>query len=81
MSRDVQFKDHSLLTLIISCSSALSFWLASGAVDQAQDWSEYYTAAQRSALKASYNAAGISLIVSAFGSTETPVSSGVNPTT
>ncbi|KZP07837.1 carbohydrate-binding module family 5 protein [Athelia psychrophila] len=59
---------------------ALSFWLSGGSADQAQDWEEEYTAAQRSALKASYNAAGISMIVSAFGSTETPASSGIDPT-
>ncbi|KAF7972364.1 hypothetical protein HWV62_18154 [Athelia sp. TMB] len=58
---------------------ALSFWLLYGAADQAQDWAEM-TAAQRSAIKTSYNSAGISLIVSAFGSTDTPASSGADPT-
>ncbi|KZP18067.1 glycoside hydrolase family 18 protein [Athelia psychrophila] len=59
---------------------ALSFWLLSGAADQADDWAAL-TAAQRTAIKTDYNNAGISLVVSAFGSTDTPVSSGANPTT
>ena len=52
--------------------------LASGSVDEAQNWQEL-TASQRSTYVQEYNAAGISLIVSAFGSTETPTSSGVDP--
>ncbi|KAH9940687.1 glycoside hydrolase family 18 protein [Amylocystis lapponica] len=56
---------------------ALSFLLTSGSADQAQTWEEL-TSDQRSSLKAQYVAAGISLIVSAFGSTETPTSSGVD---
>ncbi|KAF7983288.1 hypothetical protein HWV62_22945 [Athelia sp. TMB] len=59
---------------------AISFYLLSGATDQAQDWAEM-TAAQRSAIKTAYNAAGISLIVSAFGSSDNPASSGADPTT
>ncbi|KZP22442.1 glycoside hydrolase family 18 protein [Athelia psychrophila] len=58
---------------------ALSFWLLSGAVDQADGWAAL-TAAQRTAIKTDYNNAGISLVVSAFGSTDTLVSSGANPT-
>ncbi|KZP29177.1 glycoside hydrolase family 18 protein [Athelia psychrophila] len=57
---------------------ALSFWLLYGAADQAQDWAEM-TAAERTAIKTDYNNAGISLIVSAFGSTDTPASSGADP--
>ncbi|KAG8214866.1 hypothetical protein J3R82DRAFT_10033 [Butyriboletus roseoflavus] len=49
--------------------------MASGAVDQAQNW-EGLTSSQRSTYLSEYKAAGISLIVSAFGSTETPTSSG-----
>ena len=48
-------------------------------VDQAQNWQEL-TAAQRTSIKQQYNDAGISLIVSLFGSTETPTSAGVDPT-
>lgn len=36
--------------------------------------------ATRSSIKASYASAGISLIVSAFGSTEAPTSQGADPT-
>jgi len=59
---------------------ALSFWLTSGPADQALGWTQL-TAEQRSTAKAAYSAAGISLIVSAFGSTDTPTSAGANPTT
>ena len=37
------------------------------------------TAAQRAAIKSQYAAAGISLVVSAFGSTDAPTSSGADP--
>ena len=37
------------------------------------------TAAQRSSIKASYAAAGIKLMVSAFGATDVPTSSGYDP--
>lgn len=47
----------------------MSFLLSSGGVDQAEEW-ETLTAAQRNAIKSQYNAAGIALVVSAFGSTE-----------
>ncbi|KAI5117051.1 hypothetical protein M0805_005290 [Coniferiporia weirii] len=60
-------------------ASALSFLLASGSADQATEW-ETLTAAQRTTIKSQYAAAGISLIVSAFGSTEAPTSSGFDPT-
>ncbi|KAF8548105.1 glycoside hydrolase family 18 protein [Imleria badia] len=59
---------------------ALTFLLASGSVDEAQNWQEL-TASQRSSYLSEYNAAGISLIVSAFGSTETPTSSGLDAVT
>ncbi|KAJ7018720.1 glycoside hydrolase family 18 protein [Mycena alexandri] len=57
---------------------ALAFVYPSSAVDNAGVW-ESMTAAQRATTKAAYNAAGISLIVSAFGSGETPTSQ--DPTT
>ncbi|KAH7909554.1 glycoside hydrolase family 18 protein [Hygrophoropsis aurantiaca] len=59
---------------------ALSFWLTSGPADQAEEWTELDNAT-RASIKSSYNDAGISLIVSAFGSTDTPTSSGDDPTT
>lgn len=57
----------------------LSFLTASGAVDQAQEWASL-DSTTRSTIKAAYKAAGVSLMVSAFGSTETPTSSGTDPT-
>ncbi|KAF8133350.1 glycoside hydrolase family 18 protein [Boletus edulis] len=59
---------------------ALTFLLSSGAVDEAENWEEQ-TASARSSYLSEYNAAGISLIVSAFGSTETPTTSGLDPVT
>jgi hypothetical protein len=58
--------------------SALAFLLTEGAFDKAAEWTQL-TAAQRSAVKAQYAAAGIKLIVSAFGSTDAPTSSGNDP--
>ncbi|KIJ19596.1 carbohydrate-binding module family 5 protein [Paxillus involutus ATCC 200175] len=57
---------------------ALSFLESYGAADQAQEWQEL-TASERTSILDEYNAAGISLIVSLFGSTETPTSSGYDP--
>jgi len=56
----------------------LSFLLIEGAWDKAEEWTQL-TAAQRSSVKAQYAAAGIKLLVSAFGSTDTPTSSGADP--
>ncbi|KZV73519.1 carbohydrate-binding module family 5 protein [Peniophora sp. CONT] len=56
----------------------LSFWLSSGLADQAETWREL-SADQRASIKSEYAAAGIKLLVSAFGSTGTPTSSGVDP--
>ena len=60
--------------------SALSFWLTSGAADMALGWQEL-TSSQRTSYLQEYNAAGISLIVSAFGSTDTPTTSGEDAVT
>ncbi|KIJ62462.1 carbohydrate-binding module family 5 protein [Hydnomerulius pinastri MD-312] len=57
---------------------ALSFLEYYGAADQAQEWEEL-TASERTTILDEYNAAGISLVVSLFGSTETPTSSGYDP--
>lgn len=51
--------------------SALSFWLVSGPAEQAEEWA-LLDDTTRTSLKASYQNAGISLIVSAFGSTDVP---------
>ncbi|KAJ7446727.1 glycoside hydrolase family 18 protein [Mycena latifolia] len=59
---------------------ALSFLLTEGAFDKAFEWTTL-TDAQRASVKSQYNAAGIKLVVSVFGSTDVPTSSGVNPIT
>ncbi|KAG2128558.1 glycoside hydrolase family 18 protein [Suillus clintonianus] len=59
---------------------ALSFWLISGPADQAEEWA-LLDNATRASIKTSYNDAGISLIVSAFGSSDAPTSGGYDPTT
>lgn len=61
------------------CDSALSFWLLEGPADQAIAWLET-SAADQAALLESYHAAGISLVVSAFGSTDIPTTSNADPT-
>ena len=58
--------------------SALSFLTSRGALDNAGSWASL-SDGERAAVKAKYAAAGIKLIVSAFGSTETPTSSGLDP--
>lgn len=47
-------------------------------IDQAQEWVSL-TAAQRTTLKDQYAAAGVKLMISAFGSTDVPTSSGADP--
>ncbi|KAH8109506.1 glycoside hydrolase family 18 protein [Phellopilus nigrolimitatus] len=56
---------------------ALSFLLTSGTADQAEEWVQI-GASSRSSIKSQYADAGIKLIVSAFGSTDTPTSSGAD---
>ncbi|KAJ6591530.1 glycoside hydrolase family 18 protein [Mycena vulgaris] len=58
----------------------ISFLLTEGAWDKAFEWTTY-TDAERATVKAQYAAAGIKLLVSAFGSTDVPTSSRVNPVT
>lgn len=58
--------------------SALAFLLTEGAFDKAEEWTQL-TAAQRSSVKSQYAAAGIKIIVSVFGSTDAPTSSGADP--
>jgi len=57
---------------------ALSFLLLEGAWDKAEEWTTL-SASQRSSIKTQYANAGIKLIVSAFGSTDVPTSSGADP--
>ena len=55
----------------------MSFLTLQGPLDQAAAYATL-PAAQKAAKKAEYAAAGIKLMISAFGSTETPTSSGVD---
>ncbi|KAG6868953.1 hypothetical protein C0993_007167 [Termitomyces sp. T159_Od127] len=57
---------------------ALSFLLVEGAFDQAEEWTTL-TATQRTTIKSQYAAAGIKLIVSVFGATDAPTSTGADP--
>jgi len=56
---------------------ALAFVLTSGAYDKAQEWASL-SASERKSIKAKYAAAGIKLVISVFGSTDAPTSSGAN---
>lgn len=47
----------------------MAFLLTGGPADQAEEWT-LLTADERSTIKSQYNAAGISLVVSAFGTTD-----------
>jgi chitinase len=58
----------------------LAFWMSdTGAVDDAQAW-EQFDADTRQQVLEEYHAAGIALMVSAFGSTDTPTTDGTDPT-
>ncbi|ORX37948.1 glycoside hydrolase superfamily [Kockovaella imperatae] len=58
----------------------LAFWMSDqGAVDDAQAW-EQFSDSYRQQVLDEYHAAGIALMVSAFGSTDAPTSWGVDPT-
>ena len=56
---------------------ALSFLTCKGAVDQAGNWAAL-PAGTKSAKKNEYHKAGIKIIASAFGATDTPTTSGAN---
>jgi len=56
----------------------LSFLLTEGAFDKAEEWTQL-SASQRATIKSQYAAAGIKLIVSLFGSTDAPTSTGADP--
>ncbi|OSD06759.1 glycoside hydrolase family 18 protein [Trametes coccinea BRFM310] len=57
---------------------ALSFLLLSGAADQALGW-QSLSDSDKHAFKEDYNSAGISIIVSAFGSSDAPTSTNADP--
>ncbi|KAF8315343.1 glycoside hydrolase family 18 protein, partial [Clavulina sp. PMI_390] len=57
----------------------LSFLLVKGAADQCDAWKQL-SSSERTSLKNSYNEAGITLMASAFGSTDTPTTDGVDAT-
>ncbi|TFK66172.1 glycoside hydrolase family 18 protein [Pluteus cervinus] len=56
----------------------MAFLLLAGAWDKAFEWSSL-TASQRSTIKSQYAAAGIKLVVSVFGSTDIPTTTGSDP--
>lgn len=56
----------------------MSFLLTEGAFDQAEEWVAIGADA-RNTIKSQYAAAGIKLIVSVFGSTDAPTSTGADP--
>jgi len=64
----------------LTLCSALSVWLTSGPADQAKEWTMLDSATRASYLT-SYHDAGISLIVSAFGSTDAPTTERYDLTT
>ena len=66
------------MSLSDNVASILSFLLLEGAWDKAEEWVQL-SASQRSSLKSQYAAAGIKLMVSAFGSTDVPTSTGADP--
>ena len=59
--------------------SGLSFLLSTGPADQVQCWQQL-DASTRQGLLSKYHAAGIKVVASVFGSTETPTSAGKDPT-
>lgn len=59
--------------------SIIAFLLTEGAWDNAEGWTTL-SADERNTTKAAYNDAGIALMVSVFGSSDTPTSSGADPT-
>lgn len=70
----------TLVDFNYSDPSILSFLLLKGATDSAKLWATF-NASQRSRIKSQFSAAGIKLLVSAFGSTDVPTTSGANPIT
>ncbi|KAF8346881.1 glycoside hydrolase family 18 protein [Amanita rubescens] len=57
---------------------SLAFLVTGGIKDNAQSWAAL-SATQKSSIKSQYAAAGITLMATAFGDTDTPTTSGVDP--
>ena len=58
----------------------LAFWMSDqGAVDDAEAWEQFDAGTRQQTLQ-EYHNAGIALMVSAFGSTDSPTSNGADPT-
>ncbi|CDO75671.1 Glycoside Hydrolase Family 18 protein [Trametes cinnabarina] len=74
----VAMRASSNVTYTYPSESALSFLLLSGAADQALAW-QSLDDSDKHAFKEDYNSAGISIIVSAFGSTDAPTSTDADP--
>ena len=60
--------------------SNLAFLQSSGPLDQAAAWASL-DATKRKQLKQQYNDKGVSIVVSAFGGSESPTSKGLDPVT
>nr|VWO96993.1 Chitinase [Ganoderma boninense] len=56
----------------------MSFWLLAGPWDKAYEWTTL-SASARSSVKSQYHAAGIKLMVAAFGSSNVPTTTGADP--
>ena len=56
----------------------MSFWSPATLWDKAYEWTTL-SASERSSVKSKYHAAGIKLLVAAFGSTDVPTTAGVDP--
>ncbi|KAF8630115.1 hypothetical protein AX15_003075 [Amanita polypyramis BW_CC] len=69
----------SVIQILIRCSN-LAFLLLEGPWDNARAWADL-SPAERSTIKSRYAEAGIKILVSAFGSTDTPTTSGADPVT
>lgn len=71
-------EDRGFRRARLTSYSVLSFLLVSGAADQAAAWAAL-SDDKKAAIKTEYNAAGVSVIVSAFGATDAPTSGGADP--
>ncbi|PIL25116.1 hypothetical protein GSI_13005 [Ganoderma sinense ZZ0214-1] len=56
----------------------MSFWLLAGPWDKAYEWTTL-SVSTRSSVKSQYHAAGIKLMVAAFGSSDIPTTTGADP--
>lgn len=79
MSCEYMSNSLSLSGAYCSFFSGLSFLLSTGPADQVQCWQQL-DATTRQGLLSKYHAAGIKVVASVFGSTETPTTAGKDPT-